>query len=731
MKNHLKISPTKYLFLLLSVLLFSTTLSAQQAGNYHAIFIAIDNYNSAMWKPLKNPVNDAKSVEKVLKSKYGFKTVTNLFNEDATRTNILDKLDKITNSLSEDDHLLIYYTGHGIEIGTDGYWVPYEAKSQERYELLSTGEIKNAVGTTKCKHVLILVDACFSSTIFKTATFGPTNDGTTAYYDRMEQLLSRQALTAGGLEPVPDGEGAHSIFAKYVLKFLDKNEKKNLSAGELFEMVKYPIGANSPNTPQFGHLQNTGHEGGQFIFRIQERQSCDHKVYFQEGQAIEFDNEGGTLNAKTNAANSRYVWTYNGEIIDNKTTSLKVKKSGNYGVTVITQKDCFSTASIEVNVSAPDVVIDILEGKKVNFTYKGKLNATIAGYTDDVQYEWKKGNFVVGNESSIEVMESGVYTVTIKLPNGKELGRKTADVIIKDRVYSIKLGDNVERIARNFYNDPNKASIIYAANPALKRGDVLRVGTKIVIPTIKKDDEFAVMNLGTAAAFAPFSQETLHNGGMITDIVSTVYASMGKKTAVNYVPNNQLKGVTFSGRVEASYPLVKNQNDLMLFKFSDPLYSTLTVFFASHDSEVIDMEETMKKRMKRKKYEVLIVGVPAGFSSDKLTQYYQNRYIVLKPLSSYEACFTALKNGGVDLVAVPQIAGLVTIKSSSNLDRADFKILDKSIESTTLHLVVSKEHPQADVLIEEFNKALAKAKNDGKISKIIDGHIDLIQKNQN
>ena len=128
MKNHLKLSQTKYLYLFLSVLFFGTTLSAQQVGNYHAIFIAIDNYNSEMWKPLRNPVNDAKSVEKVLKSKYGFKTVTNLFNEDATRANILDKLDKVTSSLSEDDHLLIYYTGHGIEIGTDGYWVPYEAK---------------------------------------------------------------------------------------------------------------------------------------------------------------------------------------------------------------------------------------------------------------------------------------------------------------------------------------------------------------------------------------------------------------------------------------------------------------------------------------------------------------------------------------------------------------------------------------------------------------------------
>jgi polar amino acid transport system substrate-binding protein len=217
---------------------------------------------------------------------------------------------------------------------------------------------------------------------------------------------------------------------------------------------------------------------------------------------------------------------------------------------------------------------------------------------------------------------------------------------------------------------------------------------------------------------------------MITDIVNTVYSQMGRKTEINYVPNNQLRGVTFNGRTEVSYPLTKNTNDEMLFLYSEPLYTTLTVFFAKVDSEVEDMENTMEKRMRKGKFTKLIVAVPVGFNSDKLMKYYEDKYILLKPMKTLEDCFKAMSEGTVDLVAAPQIAGLVAIQNSGELNRADFKILEKSIESTTLHLVVSKEHPNAEGTIKEFNDAFEAAKASGKIGKVIDVHIDLIQKSR-
>lgn len=722
---------TKLLLVLSFLLLLGNTTFASGTGNYHAVFIAIDNYSSKVWTPLNNPVNDANAIKSVLTSKYGFSDVTTLYNQEATRAKIIETIEKKVNQLSENDNLVIYFSGHGIEIGEEGYWVPVEAKSQERYELLSTSEVKNIVGKSSSRHVLVMVDACFSSTILKSPAFGGANVGSDTYYEQVDQLISRQAITAGGLEPVADGSGENSVFAKYVLKFLNTNQKEILDAGELYELIKYPVAANSPNTPQFGHLQNTGHEGGQFLFRLNQLKLCDSPVYFEEGEVVKFDKDGGTLHAKTDFKNVKYEWSYNSEVIDHEGPNLPVKKSGMYGVTIITEDgDCSNSAISEVTIVMPEIIVDILEGRNVEFTHQGKLNASITGYSDKVIYEWKKGNFVVGSDYSLTVTESDNYTVTIKLPDGRTLGSKTTIVTIKNRVYTVQLGDNMERIARSFYDDPSKASEIYAANPSIKEGSVLRVGTELIIPTLAKEDDMKAIAIGASESFAPFSQADLHNGGMITDIVNTVYGQIGKKTEINYVPNNQLRGVTFNGRTEVSYPLTKNKNDQMLFLYSEPLYTTLTVFFAKTDSEVEDMEKTMEKRMKKGKFTKLIVAVPLGFNSDKLMEYYENKYILLKPMKTLEDCFKALNDGTADLVAAPQIAGLVAIQNSAELNRADFKILEKSVESTTLHLVVSKEHPNAETIINEFNQALEAAKAEGKVGKVIDKHIDLIQKSK-
>jgi hypothetical protein len=721
----------KFLLLSLSLFLSLASVSAAESGDftgdYHALFIAVDNYESKVWTSLRNPVNDAKALQTVLKNKYGFVQTTTLFNEQATRVKILETVDKITAELKAEDKLLIFYSGHGIVIGEDGYWVPFEAKSQERYELLPTNEIKTALGKSPSKHILLMIDACFSSTILKSAEAYP-NDGQTTYYERMESLASRQAITAGGLEPVADGEGENSIFVKYILKFLQKNEQKQIDAAELFELIKYPIVANSPNTPQFGHIQNTGHEGGQFVFRLKEERLCDSPVYFEEGEIVKFDKDGGTLHAKTTFKNVKYQWSYNSETIAHEGPDLPIKRAGMYGVTIITEDgDCSNSAIAEVEIVMPKVIIDVLEGFEVEYDRKGIVNAALSGYDGAVVYEWKRRGFLVSNKASAEVAESGIYTVTVKLPDGRMLGEATVNVTIKEQVYVVQLGDNMERIARKLFNDPNKAILIYNANPQIEVNSVLKAGQEIIIPGSIGNVVDKKVNIATNTSFAPFSASGYYNGGMITDIVNAVYKKMGTTTEINYLPSNQVKGVTYSGRFEVGYPFIKNADDELMFLYSEPIYSALIVFFAKADSEVEDMETTVKKRMKKGTYMKLVVGVPLGFMNDKLMQYYNEKYIALRPYPTIEACFEAMQKGELDLVAAPQMSGLVAIQNTEGLNRADFKILGKSIDNSPMHLVVSKQHPEAEAIVLAFNKALAEAKAEGLVDKIIKAHIDLIQ----
>jgi|GEM_PF-3582750 len=78
----------------------------------HILAIGVDKYEHQ--SRLQNPVDDCKKIIEVLCSQYRFEksNVKTLFDEEATRGNILDTLEAYE-SLTEQDNLLILFSGHG------------------------------------------------------------------------------------------------------------------------------------------------------------------------------------------------------------------------------------------------------------------------------------------------------------------------------------------------------------------------------------------------------------------------------------------------------------------------------------------------------------------------------------------------------------------------------------------------------------------------------------------
>jgi len=239
-----------------------------EIGNYFAFIIGIDNYQGE-WAPLDNAVNDAKSIETILKSKYKFDEIITLYNEQATRGNIIQQFEKLASIVKEKDNLLIYYSGHG-DYKQDirkGFWVPVNASTTSTSNYLSNADIQSLLAGIKSKHTLLIADACFSGDIFRgktlTIPFSPENK----YYHKVQSLPSRKAMSSGGLEPVMDGgKDGHSVFAYYLLRALENNSGVYYDANQLYNEIKIPVVNNSEQTPGFAPIRNTGDEGGQFLF---------------------------------------------------------------------------------------------------------------------------------------------------------------------------------------------------------------------------------------------------------------------------------------------------------------------------------------------------------------------------------------------------------------------------------------------------------------------------------
>lgn len=242
-----------------------------KTGRYIALVIGINSYEG-YWHPLKNAVNDAIEVAEVLRNDYYFNEVHTLLDQEATRKNIIKKIEWLISNSSKDDNILIFYAGHGQfkKALNKGYWVPVDATTNSTADYISNSDIKTYIGGIPSNHTLLISDACFAGDIFRgsraeSIPFDP-ND-MTRYYKEVYSKQSRLALTSGSLEQVSDaGRDNHSVFTYYLLKSLKENKQKYFDASQLFNDFRMAVTNNSDQTPQLQVIRDTNDEGGQFIF---------------------------------------------------------------------------------------------------------------------------------------------------------------------------------------------------------------------------------------------------------------------------------------------------------------------------------------------------------------------------------------------------------------------------------------------------------------------------------
>ena len=244
-----------------------TTATAVRRG-YHALLIAVQDYDHPSVKRLEYPMSDAQQVGRELTNRYTFEpqNVTTLKNPD--RKTILNALDQMTKKLKPEDSLLIFYAGHGHwdEQRKQGYWLPRDAAHDQLANWISNGDLRDAIRGIKARHILLISDACFAGGIFLTReAFGPASIA----IDELDNLPSRTAMTSGALTTVPD----RSVFVEYLLKRLRENTEERLPALELFSKLRLPVISNSPAqrdgsrpTPRYGTIFEVGDEGGDFVF---------------------------------------------------------------------------------------------------------------------------------------------------------------------------------------------------------------------------------------------------------------------------------------------------------------------------------------------------------------------------------------------------------------------------------------------------------------------------------
>ncbi len=230
------------------------------AARNFALLIANEKYDNPNIMDLAQPARDVKELYGTLTKYYEFDPENVILLTNSTKSEIIGTLQQLRSKITPEDNLLIFYAGHGYwdEGMGVGYWLPRDADPENPSDWIPNTDLTNYLGAIHAKHTLLVADACFSGSIFKTrSAFSETYA-----IEMLYQLNSRKAITSGTLTEVPD----KSAFFFYFNKSLKDNTLPYLSSEELFSKMRIAVINNSENVPQFGTIQNVGDEGGDFIF---------------------------------------------------------------------------------------------------------------------------------------------------------------------------------------------------------------------------------------------------------------------------------------------------------------------------------------------------------------------------------------------------------------------------------------------------------------------------------
>ncbi len=220
-------------------------------------------------------------------------------------------------------------------------------------------------------------------------------------------------------------------------------------------------------------------------------------------------------------------------------------------------------------------------------------------------------------------------------------------------------------------------------------------------------NEDDTLTMGTNAAFPPY--EYVDDDGNIVgidaEIAAAVAEKLGKKLEIKDMEFNSLLTAVESGAIDfALAGMTVDEERKKSVDFSDTYATGVQVIIVPENSAIKTNNDLSGKK----------IGVQSGTTGDSYctSDYGQD---AVKQYNNGALAVAALKNGQVDCVVIDNEPAKNFVKANTGL-----KILETEYIKEDYAAAIAKDN---DELLEDFNKALQKLKEDGTIDKIIDKYI--------
>ncbi|MEO1640999.1 MAG: transporter substrate-binding domain-containing protein [Pseudomonadota bacterium] len=316
--------------------------------------------------------------------------------------------------------------------------------------------------------------------------------------------------------------------------------------------------------------------------------------------------------------------------------------------------------------------------------------------------------------------------------------------------YRIQSGDSLSKLAAAVYGDAAAFQIIYSANADAigPNPGLIRVGTRISIPCLDNvvastaapiSQEVGVERLpfpdtrqirvAQGTNWAPFANEDQEQGGMITEIANVALANSagGTPYKIDFINDwgAHLTPLVTDHAYDFSISWFKPNCDVVdrlgedsqfrcnNFDWTDPLFEQVFAYYTRADEpEVTAYSAFFGKTVCR----------PAGYATFQLEEndLKEPNITLVRPTDPAD-CFNDLVAGNVDVVAIAVDTGEGIMVETGTTDAV--RANEQLAQVLTIHGVISKNNPQGEAMLAEFNSGLAAIKDSGEWFEIVRRHL--------
>lgn len=207
--------------------------------------------------------------------------------------------------------------------------------------------------------------------------------------------------------------------------------------------------------------------------------------------------------------------------------------------------------------------------------------------------------------------------------------------------------------------------------------------------------------------FHPYVGKALPDYGLSSQIVRSAFQAVGYQTTLVFMPWRRVAAETAAGLYAGSYPWAMNDERKLQFLYSQPIYRDQIHFFARSDSPLRDEQQWFGKTL----------CIPDGWDIKQLQQQIEHYRLRLNRPSDIENCLLMVEAGRVDLTAVNRMVG-DSLAKELHLGHGIGPV-GNAITTDLNYFIVSRTHPQASKLIEDFNRGLETIRQNGSYERIL------------